>query len=470
MSDPTRIAKLISSTGTTRVLEMADGTRVMRSGGTASWRNNNAGNLKFEFAHSADPSVHSRRTKAQALGDAQRRYDGVIGLDQRGNAIFETIEASRVAQIQHLLRGHGSHTVEQMVEGYSRADYSGSTHHSAQVRSIYRTADAEGVNLRGKTIGAMTPAELRALSDGICHFEGFVPGRVAIVSEPILPDVRVASTHAHPGEPTDPATRSRADAHALEPIERSGLRGTADAAQRVHRSPQHPDGVRANQSGQFAPSPTQPAPDQPREAALHLGDHGPAVSTLQAQLNRLGYPDAQGRRLAEDGRFGRRTRDALAGFQQAGGLLASGHADARVQALLRGEDAKLLTSPAHPDRALFGQVLRQLRTARAAQGVRPHDEDLRVAAALLVQMRRDGVQRADRVEISGDGARVRVVQVNALRDEPALNRICTALDIPVAVQQPLRSSSAQLAALASATPGLLQPPPRLAHAPAMHPL
>jgi peptidoglycan hydrolase-like protein with peptidoglycan-binding domain len=471
MSDQQRVVQLIQSIGTTRVFQLEDGSVVERSGGTASWRNNNAGNLKFEYAGSADKSSHARHTREQALARAQSRYAGIVALDQWGNAIFETPEAGRLAQLQLLRKSHANHTVERMVEGYSRDDYSGATHHAAQVRSIYRTADAEGVDLRGKTIGAMTPAELRALSDGICHFEGFVVGRVAIVSKPVLQDSRVASARVYPGVPTDPATPLEANAHALVSLERSGLSvaGTAPA-QRSPHLPQ-PRSICASQpdkSGQSQRS-AQPASDHPHGVALHLGDQGPAVSTLQAQLNRLGYPDAQGQALSEDGRFGRRTHDALAAFQQARGLVASGHGDARTQAMLRVEDAQLLTSPAHPDHALFAQVVRQLRTARIAQGTPPGDHDLRVAAALLVQMRRDGLQRADRIELSGDGARVRVVQVSVLRDEPALNRVGTALAIPVAMQESLRGSSAQLGALTSATPALPPPAPRLGHAQAMQP-
>jgi hypothetical protein len=62
-----------------------------------------------------------------------------------------------------------------------------------------------------------------------------------------------------------------------------------------------------------------------------------------------------------------------------------------------------------------------------------------------------------------------VVQVSVLRDEPALNRVGTALAIPVAMQESLRGSSAQLGALTSATPALPPPAPRLGHAQAMQP-
>ena len=66
-----KVARLIAAEGTKRVLEMDDGMQVERTGGTVSWRNNNPGNLKFEYADSADKTVHTRRTKEQALASAR---------------------------------------------------------------------------------------------------------------------------------------------------------------------------------------------------------------------------------------------------------------------------------------------------------------------------------------------------------------------------------------------------------------
>ncbi|WP_213948318.1 hypothetical protein [Luteibacter sp. dw_328] len=50
--------------------------------GTVSWRNNNPGNLKFEFEGSADKTVHSTRSKEKALEQAQSRYGGVVDVMQ----------------------------------------------------------------------------------------------------------------------------------------------------------------------------------------------------------------------------------------------------------------------------------------------------------------------------------------------------------------------------------------------------
>lgn len=171
-----RIVRLISTQGTTRTLELDDGSIVERSGGTVSWRNNNPGNLKFEFAGSADTTVSNPRSREQALAAAQGRYRGVVDLDQWGNAIFESYEAGRAAKIRLLERGHSDHTVEQLLPSYSRADYSGQTHHAAQAAAIFSEGDRQGLDLRGKTVGEMSQREREALADGIRRFEGWREG------------------------------------------------------------------------------------------------------------------------------------------------------------------------------------------------------------------------------------------------------------------------------------------------------
>ncbi|WP_333629342.1 NlpC/P60 family protein, partial [Stenotrophomonas cyclobalanopsidis] len=183
MSDP-KVTRLVSSVGTTRTLEMDDGSIIERSGGSVSWRNNNPGNLKFEFAGSADKTVTNTRTREQALESAQGRYDGVVGLDQWGNAVFESYEAGRVAKIQLLERRFGDKTVEEMLPSYSKADYSGSTHHREQAAAIYAEGDRNGVDLRSKKVGEMSVREREVLADGIRRFEGWNPGEVTTQQAP----------------------------------------------------------------------------------------------------------------------------------------------------------------------------------------------------------------------------------------------------------------------------------------------
>lgn len=176
-----RVKKLLRTEGKTRTLEMDDGSVVKREGGSVSWRNNNPGNLKFAYAGSADRTVDAVRTKEQALVDAQRRYQGVVALDQWGNAVFESYEAGRAAKIQLLERKYGEKTVEELLRSYSTPDYSGKTNHRSQADHIFREGDRQGFNLRAKTIGAMNTDEIAALADGIKGFEGWRAGETRVI-------------------------------------------------------------------------------------------------------------------------------------------------------------------------------------------------------------------------------------------------------------------------------------------------
>jgi len=183
MSDE-KIKKLVRTEGKTRTLEMDDGSVVEREGGSVSWRNNNPGNLKFAYAGSADRTVDVVRTKEQALADAQKRYQGVVGLDQWGNAVFESYKAGRAAKVQLLERKHGEKTVEEMLRSYSTPDYSGQTNRGAQADFIYAEGERRGVNLRAKKIDAMNADELTALADGIKGFEGWRVGETRVIQAP----------------------------------------------------------------------------------------------------------------------------------------------------------------------------------------------------------------------------------------------------------------------------------------------
>lgn len=187
------IKRLLGVDGKRRTYENVDGSIEQRDGGSVSWRNNNPGNLKFEFAGSADKTVRSRRTKAQALASAQQRYAGVVDLDQFGNAIFASEAHGRAAKAKLLMGTHGGLTVEQMLPKYAVSDYSGTANHAAYAAGIYRSAEAKGLNLRGKKIGDMTTAEVNALLDGMQRVEGFKVGTVSSIQAPRVPAVSAAT-------------------------------------------------------------------------------------------------------------------------------------------------------------------------------------------------------------------------------------------------------------------------------------
>lgn len=173
-----KIISLMKTEGKKRIYQMGDGSTETRSGGTVAWRNNNPGNLKFEFKGSADKTVKSKRSKDKALRDAQKRYAGVVALDQWGNAVFETMEAGAVAKARLLKQQHSNKTFPEMLRSYARDDYSGKTNYKSYEATINRTANEEGVNLKGKKIGEMTELEFSTLAKGMVKAEGVKQGSV----------------------------------------------------------------------------------------------------------------------------------------------------------------------------------------------------------------------------------------------------------------------------------------------------
>lgn len=178
-SDANKIVGLVGVDGKRRIYKMADGSTETRDDGTVAWRNNNPGNLKFEFKGSADKSVKSKRTKEKALSDARKRYEGVVALDQWGNAIFETYEAGAVAKAKLLKSAHADKTVAKMLRSYAKDDYSGKTNYTAYENTIFKEGDRLGLDLRNKTIGQMSQKEFEALAVGMVKAEGVKKGTVS---------------------------------------------------------------------------------------------------------------------------------------------------------------------------------------------------------------------------------------------------------------------------------------------------
>ncbi|WP_227610750.1 MULTISPECIES: hypothetical protein [unclassified Acinetobacter] len=175
------INKVLSVKGTQRTYQMADGSIETRDKGTVAWRNNNPGNLKFEFKGSADKTVKSKRSREKALSDVQKRYDGVVDLDQWGNAIFATPELGAAAKSQLLKKSFGNLTVPQMLRKYAVSDYSGKTNYKAYEGTINTEAGKRGVSLTDKIINSMTKDEFEALAMGMVVAEGVKKGMVSRV-------------------------------------------------------------------------------------------------------------------------------------------------------------------------------------------------------------------------------------------------------------------------------------------------
>lgn len=237
MGDPNKITGLIRAEGKTRVYQMDDGSVETREGGTVSWRNNNPGNLKFEYANSADKTVTSSRTKDAALAAAQGRYEGVVALDQWGNAVFETETAGRAAKAQLLRNTHGDKTIPEMLKGYAVDDYTGKANTDAYARSVYAVGDSQGVDLRGKKIKDLSDKEFGALLDGMKKVEGFQEGTVTRTqpradagSQPLNPEQQMVHQMA-----TDALGRQLGVTHSPEQIEQLARSAAAVATENAGR-------------------------------------------------------------------------------------------------------------------------------------------------------------------------------------------------------------------------------------------
>jgi peptidoglycan hydrolase-like protein with peptidoglycan-binding domain len=313
-NDRQNISKLVytrdgsKTDGAVRVYQRSDGSFEERVGGTAAWRHNNPGNLKFEYAHSADQTVHNTRTKEQALSTARVYYHGIIDLDQRGNVIFESVEKGHAAQLDWINDNGYKKTVAQMLGNYSKADYSGPTHYTQQEEMIYRTGDSKGFDLRTKLVSTMTPDEKEALAEGISKFEGWQEGKINTIT-------------------AEQVATLQAGAHLSQ------------------------DAVHASQ----ASHPT----------VLHQGMRGDEVGHAQDELHTLGYLSG-----ASDSRFGPVTKAAVQDFQHDQDLDADGKigpvTQQRLDSAVRDKQIADLASnvpllrefsdPSHPQHALYNTL------------------------------------------------------------------------------------------------------------------
>ncbi|RXR02711.1 peptidoglycan-binding protein [Pseudoxanthomonas composti] len=134
---------------------------------------------------------------------------------------------------------------------------------------------------------------------------------------------------------------------------------------------------------------------------LRHGDRGEGVRSLQQQLNQLGVRDADGRRLAEDGKFGDNTREAVLAYQQAHGLKQDGivgratHGSLEQQSQERAAASRtpqaqpiLLDDSRHPNNPLYGAIRGQLPT--------PYSND--AAAAVTAQAIKAGIDSPDKLQ------------------------------------------------------------------------
>lgn len=195
-----------------------------------------------------------------------------------------------------------------------------------------------------------------------------------------------------------------------------------------------------------------PAHSHVTDGVLKEGAHGHAVHNLQASLAKFGYTDHRGKPLPVDGVFGIDTRHAVERFQQDHHLAVDGKVGPLTQyalhaAALQHANAHDLNDPKNPDHVLFEQALTGVH-ALNAHGHPTEHQQRNLAAALVVEAKREGLTRIDQVALGDHGSRLYIAQHPASPMEQAK---FGSVDTVAALQTPIAQSSE----LAAATPSPL---------------
>lgn len=150
---------------------------------------------------------------------------------------------------------------------------------------------------------------------------------------------------------------------------------------------------------------------------LEQGDHGTAVGTLQSRLAKLGYTDTHGQPLKRDGEFGPNTRHAVEAFQRDHQLPIDGKVGPQTDESMDRESERSNRQPVptlsdlhHPDHDLYAQALAGVHQAEVKRDIAPGAHSERLAAALVVAARSEGIRRIDAVLLSESGDRAFVEQ------------------------------------------------------------
>jgi flagellum-specific peptidoglycan hydrolase FlgJ len=183
--------------------------------------------------------------------------------------------------------------------------------------------------------------------------------------------------------------------------------------------------------------PSQIASFAPHPCILEQGDHGLAVHKLQNELSQLGYTDGHGHPLKADSDFGLDTRHAVEKFQHDHGLVEDGKVGPATEKALDAQTKKHaevpgLDHPKNPDHALYAQALAGVHKLDVQAG-RPSDQhSANLAAALVVDAKKEGLTRIDVVALSTDGgSRVFAVQNSSPMPKFAEVPRLTSLNAPI---------------------------------------
>jgi peptidoglycan hydrolase-like protein with peptidoglycan-binding domain len=193
---------------------------------------------------------------------------------------------------------------------------------------------------------------------------------------------------------------------------------------------------------------------------LAQGDHGTAVSKLQTDLAHLGYKDGHGHPLKADGDFGTATQAAVEAFQRDHHLTIDGKAGPKtLEALQTQSHTKAsappgLDDPKNPDHALYEQALAGVRKLDAQAGRASDQHSANLAAALVVDAKKEGLTRIDNVALSTDGG----TRVFAVQNGMPLQKFAEVPTLP-SLNTPIDKSSAAVQLLNQQQAAQPAPPP-----------
>lgn len=176
------------------------------------------------------------------------------------------------------------------------------------------------------------------------------------------------------------------------------------------------------------------------DSLLEKGKSNSKVKHIQELLNKFGYHDTHGHALKPDGGFGQKTKEAVQAFQRAHGLDDDGVVGAKtLEALKKAEQSPLLSSPNHPDHALYEQALNGIEKL-PPNSFRNEQERQNAAASVAFEAKISGLKQIDNVVLSANGSGLFAVQ-GAVND-PAHHRIH--LDKNQAAIEPIEKSTVQI--------------------------
>ncbi|NYH46983.1 UNVERIFIED_ORG: putative chitinase [Xanthomonas campestris] len=345
----------------------------------------------------------SRREIAPHLDNYTQFVEQRLAQTQ-GNAVDRPAPAMHPAEPSHGARSNFQQTMERMLPGQGSADPH-ITGHYGEHRGGHGPHGGTDFNYQGGQTGRnMQHPTVHSPVAGTVTFAGGNYGTVKIRdaqgnSHEIL--------HLDALKVKEGQTLSAGDA--IGTMGGRGPNGNSQYAQHVHYQLRDANGKLTspetfwNQGHQQESGARHPQPATAGgNGTLRHGEQGSDVGKLQQDLNRFGVRDAQGNRLAEDGRFGDNTREAVIAFQKQHGLQPDGVVGRNTQAALSAQPAQAqaaqtpvaapkgpsLDDASHPDHALHNAIRSKLPSMISNE----------TAAHVTLQAKQNGIDSADKLQ------------------------------------------------------------------------